>query len=141
MEWQPLVSVICLCYNHERFLEAALDSVLNQTYSNLEIIVIDDLSTDNSRNLLETYAQKHPQIKYLPNETNLGNCAGFNRGYQLSKGEYIIDFATDDILMPTRIAEQVAVFEKLSPEYGILFTDAELINEAGNHVGYFYQRN
>lgn len=141
MEKYPLVSVICLCYNHEKFLEEALDSVLNQTYPNLEVIVIDDFSTDNSRFLLETYAKKHPQIKYLPAEKNLGNCAAFNRAFAISSGKYIIDFATDDVLLPTRIAEQVAVFETLGPEYGILFTDAVLIDDSGNTLGYFYQRN
>ena len=138
---RPLVTVICLCYNHERFLKEALDSVINQTYPNLEIIVADDLSTDNSRILLEKYAKEHPQIKYLPNEKNQGNCATFNRAFALSKGEYIIDFATDDVLLPNRIEEQITAFEKLGPEFGVLFTDAELIDDEGNHLGDFYQRN
>lgn len=138
---KPLVTVICLCYNHERFLKEALDTVINQTYPNLEIIVADDFSTDNSRELLAEYAKQHPQIKYLPNEKNLGNCTTFNRAFALSHGEYIIDFATDDVLLPNRIEEQVSAFEKLSPEYGILFTDAELIDDEGKHLGNFYPRN
>src|SRR5688572_25305561 len=138
---RPLVTVICLCYNHERFLKEALDSVINQTYPNLEIIVADDFSTDNSRALLAKYAKQHPQIKYFPNEKNLGNCTTFNRAFAISKGEYIIDFATDDVLLPNRIEEQIAAFEKLGPEYGILFTDAELIDDQGKHIGNFYQRN
>lgn len=137
----PLVSVICLCFNHERFLKEALDSVLNQTYPNLEIIVVDDFSTDNSRALLATYAAQHPQIRYLPLPQNEGNCAAFNHAFGISRGEYIVDFATDDVLLPNRIAEQVAAFEQLGPEYGLLFTDAELIDDAGNHLGNFYQRH
>jgi glycosyltransferase involved in cell wall biosynthesis len=138
---QPLVSVICLCYNHARFLKEALDSVLNQTYPNLEILVVDDLSTDNSREIIEEYVQRFPQIKYLPNEKNLGNCAAFNRAYRLSKGQYLIDFATDDVLLPNRIEEQVAAFEKLDESYGILFTDAEFIDDYGNHLHNFYQHD
>jgi glycosyltransferase involved in cell wall biosynthesis len=138
---QPLVSVICLCYNHARFLRQALDSVLHQTYQNLEIIVVDDVSRDNSREIILEYARKYPQIRYLFNEKNLGNCAAFNRGYEMSKGAYLIDFATDDVLLLTRIEEQVTVFEKLGPEYGVLFTDAELIDDNGKHLGYFYDRN
>ncbi|MBK0402021.1 glycosyltransferase [Adhaeribacter sp. BT258] len=138
---QPLVSVICLCYNHARFLREALDSVLNQTYQNLEIIVVDDLSTDNSREIIEDYVRRFPQIKYLPNAQNLGNCVAFNRAYRLSKGKYLIDFATDDVLMPERIAEQVAAFEKLDESYGILFTDAEFIDDFGNHLLNFYKRD
>ena len=138
---QPLVSVICLCYNHARFFREALDSVLNQTYKNLEIIVVDDFSTDNSRAIIEEYVARFPQIKYLPNEKNIGNCAAFNRGYRLSKGAYLIDFATDDVLLPNRIEEQVAAFEKLDESFGILFTDAEFIDDNGNHLYNFYKHD
>src|SRR5690606_21799141 len=138
---QPLVSVICLCYNHARFLAEALDSVLNQTYKNLEIIVVDDQSTDNSRAIIEDYVSRFPQIKYLPNEQNLGNCTAFNRAYRLSKAKYLIDFATDDVFLPERIAEQVAAFEKLDKSYGVLFTDAEFIDDNGRHLHNFYKRD
>ncbi len=138
---KPLVSVICLCFNHGRFLKEALDSVLAQTYPNLEIIVVDDFSTDNSRELLKTYAARYSQITCLLNEKNLGNCASFNRAFAISKGEYLIDFATDDEMFPTRIAEQIEAFQNLGPEYGVVFTDAELIDESGKHAGYFYRRN
>ena len=138
---QPLVTLICLCYNHARFLREALDSVLNQTYPNLEIIVADDFSTDNSREIIEEYVRKFPRIKYLPNERNLGNCAAFNRAFKISQGEFIIDFATDDVLMPERVAEQIAAFEKLDASYGVIYTDAELIDDSGRHLGYFYKRD
>ena len=138
---QPLVTVVCLCYNHSRFLRIALDSVLNQTYPNLEIIVVDDFSTDNSREIIAEYVEKYPQITYLPNDGNIGNCAAFNRAYEISKGEYLIDFATDDVLLPERITEQVAAFEELGPAYGIIYTDAELIDDFGNHLGYYYKRD
>jgi glycosyltransferase involved in cell wall biosynthesis len=138
---QPLVTVVCLCYNHARFIRDALDSVLAQTYTNLEIIVVDDLSTDDSRNIIAEYVQKYPQIKFLPNEKNLGNCAAFNRAWEISKGDYLIDFATDDVLMPERISEQVAAFETLDPGYGIIYTDAVLIDDNSREIGYYYKRD
>lgn len=137
----PLVSVICLCYNHERFIREALDSVLNQTYPNLEIIIVDDLSQDNSRKIILEYVKRYPQIRYIFNEKNLRNCAAFNKGYEISRGEFIVDFATDDVLLPTRIEEQVRCFQNLGPDYGVIFTDAELIDNNSKHISFFYKRN
>lgn len=137
----PLVSVICLCYNHGRFLVEALDSVRCQTYPHVEILVIDDASTDNSRQLLQAYAAAHPQIRLMLLEHNLGNCRAFNRGLDQARGEFIIDFATDDVMLPGRVAAQVQAFSSLGPDYGIVFTDAELIDEASRSLGYFYKRD
>jgi glycosyltransferase involved in cell wall biosynthesis len=137
----PLVSVICLCYNHERFLVEALDSVRHQTYARVEIIVVDDASTDNSQQLLRQYAAAHPQIRLILNQENSGNCRAFNQGFALARGEFIIDFATDDIMLPGRVAAQVQAFENLGPDYGIVFTDAELIDEQSHTLGYFYKRD
>lgn len=138
---QPLVTIICLCFNHARFLREALDSVLAQSYPNLEIIVADDFSTDNSRDIISEYVRKYPQLIYLPSEKNLGNCAAFNRAFAISKGEFIIDFGTDDVLMPERVAEQVAAFQQLDGTYGVIYTDAELIDEASNSLGKYYKRD
>ncbi|WP_207435608.1 glycosyltransferase family 2 protein [Sabulibacter ruber] len=137
---QPLVSIICLCYNHAPFLREALDSVLAQTYSNLEILLVDDLSTDDSVTIIEEYVRQYPQIRFIRHQENKGNCASFNEALQLSKGEFIIDFATDDVLAPERVAKQVEAFQQLSPTYGVVYTDAELIDEQSVHLGYFYSR-
>lgn len=136
----PLVSVICLCYNHARFLNEALDSVVNQTYPNLEIIAVDDTSTDESAQILQEYQARHPQIKLILHTQNTGNCRAFNEAFALSSGDYIIDFATDDILLPNRIAEQVEAFEQLDQSYGVLYTDAELIDEDSRFIRNFYKR-
>jgi glycosyltransferase involved in cell wall biosynthesis len=136
----PLVSIICLCYNHEPFLRQALDSVLAQTYVNLEILVVDDKSTDASVEIIQEYCVRFPQIRFLPNQKNQGNCASFNQALQLSQGEFIIDFATDDVLHPERVARQVAVFHGLPATYGVVYTDAELIDEQSRSLGFFYAR-
>ncbi|MGV3502469.1 MAG: glycosyltransferase family 2 protein [Adhaeribacter sp.] len=136
----PLVSVICLCYNHERFLLEALESVRNQTYPNVEMIVIDDASTDNSPRLLQQYAAAHPEVHLILSARNTGNCRAFNLALEKAKGAYIIDFATDDVMLPTRVAAQLQAFENLEPDYGIVYTDAELIGEDSRRLGYFYKR-
>src|SRR5690554_6116465 len=103
---QPLVSVICLCHNHERFLEEAIDSVLDQTYPNIEIIVVDDASTDGSKALLKDICVKN-NLPFIDIAENIGNCAAFNKGFSVAKGKYVIDFAMDDVMMPERIEKQV----------------------------------
>lgn len=137
----PLVSVICLCYNHERFLLEALESVRNQTYPKVEMIVIDDASTDGSARLLQQYAAAHPEVELVLLPQNAGNCRAFNRGLELAQGSFIIDFATDDVMLPTRVAAQLQAFEALEPDYGLVYTDAELIGEDSRHLGYFYKRS
>jgi glycosyltransferase involved in cell wall biosynthesis len=127
----PLVSVICLCYNHERFVTEAIQSVLNQTYRNLEIIIVDDKSTDRSRDQIERIAAANDSIVYIPLSENVGICKAFNRGLAKAKGEFIVDFATDDIFDPERIKKQVDRFEQLDSSYGVVFTDAFYVNAEG----------
>lgn len=136
----PLVSVICLCYNHRRFVEQALESVLNQTYTNVELVVVDDFSTDGSVEVIRRFIQKYPQVSFLALEKNLGNCRAFNKGYDQSKGEFIIDLAADDLLGPDRIEKGVASFLKNGERMGIHFSDAEIINEDGMLKGYHSDR-
>ncbi|WP_210487465.1 glycosyltransferase family 2 protein [Rufibacter aurantiacus] len=137
----PLVSIICLCFNHAAFLREALDSVLAQTYPNLDILVVDDLSTDHSVEIIEEYVQRYPQIRFIRHTQNQGNCASFNEALQVSQGDFIIDFATDDVLHPERVARQVEAFQQLPASYGVVYTDAELIDEQGASLSFFYTRS
>lgn len=127
----PLVSVICLCYNHERFVAESIHSVFAQTYPNLEVILVDDQSTDNSRRVISGLLERYPSMKYLPLERNAGNCTAFNRGFALSSGAYIVDFSADDVLLPDRLTKQVALFETLDQSFGVVFTDVEYMDENG----------
>src|SRR5690349_1932030 len=128
---QPLVSVICLCYNHQQFVQEAIESVFRQTYPNLQIIVVDDASTDNSVREIEKTIAAAPHVQFLPLKQNLGNCKAFNAGLALAKGDYIIDFATDDLMMPERIEHQVRFFSSFDESYGVNFTDAVYIDING----------
>ena len=122
----PLVSVICLCYDHARFVEEAIQSVLAQTYKNIQVIVVDDASTDNSVAVIRDVISRsgRTDIEFLSLSENIGNCSAFNRGLALAKGEYIIDLATDDYIAPDRIERQVKFFSSLDESYGVIFSDA-----------------
>ncbi len=139
---EPLVSVIALSYNHELFIKQALSSVLNQTYPAIELILVDDASTDQSVNTAKTYLEENPAlfpVKILFLKENVGSCTAFNRGLALAQGKYVIDFATDDIMLPQRVEQQVSYFESLPDDYGVVFTEAEYVDQTGNHLWYHYR--
>ncbi|MEO7989953.1 MAG: glycosyltransferase [Chryseolinea sp.] len=141
---EPLVSVICLSYNHERFVEEAIRSVINQTYKNIEIIVVDDASNDSSQSVIGRLIIEFPSIQFLPIKKNVGNCKAFNLAFALSKGYFIIDFATDDIMTSDRIAKQIDQFQSLPQDVGVVFTDATYVNEDGfflrQHYEYLFRK-
>ena len=137
---KPLVSVICLCFNHSKFVVQAIESVLNQTYDNIELIVVDDASEDGSQQIIEKAQQIHG-FTTIFNETNQGNCTSFNHGLKQSKGKYIIDLAADDILLSERIQIGVEELEQKGAHFGVHFCDIELINEQGKSLGTHYRRD
>jgi glycosyltransferase involved in cell wall biosynthesis len=141
MNRQPLVTVICLCYNHAKYVEASIQSVLTQTYPNIQLIVMDDFSTDNSVEVITEIVKQNAEIEFIRNEYNQGNCRAFNTALKKAKGDYIIDLAADDILLKERIDKGVATFQNRSADYGVNFTDAEIINENGDFIRYHYQHN
>lgn len=130
----PLVSVICLCYNQNRFVREAIESVINQSYTPVQLIIVDDASTDGSRETIKQVKEQYPQVEVLMLDENVGNCRAFNRGLALAKGDYLIDLAADDILLPERIKTGVEVLAKAGDEYGVHFSDAELIDEQGKFI-------
>ena len=130
----PLVTVICLCYNHERFVQEAIESVLNQTYPNIEVIIVDDASNDNSRKVISEKLRSHPELNVVFLDTNVGICRAFNAGWRIASGEFVVDFSTDDVLLPERIEKQVRYFQSTGKSNGVVFTDAVYIDEQGREV-------
>lgn len=139
MQHSPLVSVICLCYNHEKYVEESLESVINQSYTNIELIIIDDCSTDNSKKVIEKWLLKHPTITFISNKRNLGNTTSFNKAVKFSKGEYIIDLATDDILLKDCVATQVETFKNSTyKNLGIVYGNVSIIDDNNNFITNYY---
>lgn len=103
---KPLVSIIINNYNYGYFLHEAIDSALNQTYSQIEVIVVDDGSTDNSRDIVASYGNRIiPVLK-----ENGGQASAFNAGFAASRGDIICILDSDDIFLPNKVAEIVNVF-------------------------------
>ncbi|HNP18251.1 MAG TPA: glycosyltransferase [Fulvivirga sp.] len=134
----PLVSVICLCYNHERFVKASIRSVIEQTYPNIEIIVVDDHSTDSSVREIENLQIEYPQIKFYPLNENVGNCKAFNIGLANSTGDFIIDLASDDLLLADRVSKGVIALNNAGELYGVNFCNAAIINDESIILNHFY---
>lgn len=135
----PLVSVICLCYNHEQFVVASLESVINQSYKNIELIIVDDKSSDNSAAIIKQWQQTHPDVKVLINPTNLGNTKAFNLAVKKARGSYLIDLAADDILLPNCITQQIACFNNSPENTAIVFGNAYLINPEGKRLSPYFK--
>lgn len=114
-----------------------MESVLNQTYKNYELIVVDDGSSDGSVQVIENIIRKHPQVAFIKLDKNQGVCKAFNTALKLSTGDFIIDLAADDVLYPNRLERGIKVFQDLDDEYGVIFGDAEWINEQGTRL-YFH---
>jgi len=115
----PKISVIMPVYNGEKYLKEAIDSILNQTYADFELLLINDASTDHTENVINSY--NDDRIVYIKNEKNLGLIKTLNKGLDLAKGEFIARMDQDDISLPERFEKQIAVFEK-NPEIGVCGT-------------------
>jgi glycosyltransferase involved in cell wall biosynthesis len=128
---QPLVSVVMAVYNAEKYLNESIDSVLNQTYTNFELIVVNDGSTDSSKDIIFSYPDK--RIKYFENLRNLGLVPTRNKLLEKAKGKYIATLDSDDVALPERLQLQVEFMEN-NPDYGMCGTFYKLISTKGDFL-------
>lgn len=122
---KPLVSVIMPAYNAEKFIEKAIMSVIAQTYTNWELIVIDDGSKDATAEIVIQLAQQDSRIVFYANEKNMGVARTRNRGFDLAKGEYVALLDSDDIWLEEKLEKQLALFSETDADivytsYGII---------------------
>lgn len=110
MKHKPIVSVIMPVYNAEAYVGEAIESILAQTYIDIDFIIINDGSVDSTADIVESYADS--RIRYYANDMNRGIVYTLNRGLSLAKGEYIARMDSDDVSLPERLAQQVAYMEK-----------------------------
>lgn len=130
---QPLVSVVMPAYNAEQYIGLAIESILNQTYNNFELIIVEDCSTDNTFQIVQNY--KDIRIKLLKNNFNRGIAFSTNKGLELSGGKYIALLDDDDIAVKERLALQVEYLEK-HEDIDILGGRSAFIDEKGNIFKY-----
>lgn len=124
----PLVSVITPCYNHAQYLPEALDSVLRQTYSNWECIIVNDCSSDNTEEVAKTYCNKDARFRYCPLDHNQGLCTARNKGIGMSSGKYILPLDADDIIAECYLEEAVKVMESRE-EVKVVYGQGEYFGE------------
>ena len=112
----PTISVVMPVYNREDLLPRAIDSILNQTYKDFELIIVDDASTDASGNIAHIYAQKDSRIKVIKNDKNKGISFSRNKGMDAARGKYIAIMDSDDQALPFRLEKSIKVLKE-NPKY------------------------
>ena len=129
----PKVSIIIPSFNQGQFLEASICSVLEQDYPNLECIVVDGGSKDNSVEIIKKYQDR---FAWWVSEKDKGHADALNKGFSRATGDILAWLNSDDIYFPSAVSEAVAVLQKL-PEVGMVYGDADLIDDDGETVGQF----
>ncbi len=135
MRTKPRVSVIIPAHNAGEFLRPAIQSILDQTFSDFELIVVNDGSKDNTRTIVQSFVAKDARVRLISYRQNKGESAAANIGFQKSCGEYIARMDADDIAHPTRLEKQVAFMDQ-HPAYIVVGTQAQIINEFDQVIGH-----
>lgn len=135
---QPLVSIVFTSYNHQEYLSQALDSLVNQNYSNLEIIIIDDCSTDGSQEILKQY-EHYENIELKLQKINSGSYVkASNFGASFAKGDYLLFAQCDDFSDPNQI-ERLVIKALEFPHAGVIYSKSHLIDSKGVILSNDYQ--
>lgn len=127
---EQLISIITPVYNAEKYLAETIESVLDQTYSNFEYILVDDCSPDKSAEIIQKYAMEDNRVKYIKLEENSGAAVARNKGLELSKGSYIAFIDSDDKWMPSKLQKQISFMEENN--VGFSYTKFDLIHQDGS---------
>jgi glycosyltransferase involved in cell wall biosynthesis len=133
MNRPPLVTVVTPSFNQAGYLEETIQSVLHQTYPNIEYIIMDGGSTDKSQEIIKKYASK---LAYWVSEKDRGQTDAINKGFAMAKGEVIAWLNSDDTLLPNAVEEAVA-FLKENPDIGLVYGDTNYIDENSQVIGRF----
>lgn len=129
---KPTISVVMPVYNGEKYLKEAIESILNQSFKDFELILINDGSTDSSTEIVKSFNDQ--RIVFIDNGGNIGLSKSFNKGIALAKGTYIARMDADDIATPERLEKQLKYLEA-NPEIDILGSAITIINEHGQNIG------
>lgn len=123
---EPLVTIFTPVYNHEQYLDEYFESVINQTYRNIQLILIDDASPDQSKTVIEKWLtrleERFENFTYIPREENKGLIYNCNESLELAKGKYIYAFASDDVMFKENIREKVDYLEN-NKSYAMVYSD------------------
>ena len=139
---QPLVTIVAVCYNQAHLVAETLDSIRNQTYPNIQLIIADDGSADGSKQAIESWiADNNSDAQFISHPVNLGLTRNINSAIPYIKGDYYQVFGCDDIMFPEKIEKQVRLLEE-NKLAGIVYSDMLLIDETGMQLDKtYYQRD
>lgn len=129
----PQISVVMSVYDGIPYLEEAVESILNQTFSDFEFIIIDDCSKDRSWEIIDRYAKQDQRVRLFQNEENIGLTKSLNKGLELAQGEYIARQDADDVSLPRRFEAQASVLEN-KPNVVLVSSNLEVINSDGFRI-------
>lgn len=127
---KPIVSVLLPAYNAENYISIAIESILKQTYTQFELIIIDDFSTDKTASIIKEFKKKDKRIVFFQNKKNLKLSKTLNKGIEMAKGKYIARMDADDWSFPKRLEKQVDFLEK-NAEIGIVGGSMQIMDENG----------
>lgn len=131
------VSIVIPTYNQEKYIAETVESVINQTYTKLEIIISDDCSTDRTIEILREYEQKDSRIKLLLSDINEGISKNFNKAFDACTGEFTAFLGGDDLMKPTKIEKQVEFLNK-NKEYVLCGHNIEMYNDVTKKIEYLH---
>lgn len=126
----PLVSVIMLSYNHKDYIDSAINSVLNQSFQDWELIIIDDASTDGSQQLIKNLSENDDRIKVIYHETNQGIASSTNEGIEAAKSKFIAFLDSDDIWHTDKLLMQITLLKE--DDNTVIWSEGEIIDESGS---------
>lgn len=130
MNEQALVSVIMPNFNYAKYLQQSINAVLTQTYPFVELIIVDDASTDHSLAIIQEYVQQNKNVQLIANKTNKGVVACRNLGIELAKGSFLCFIDPDDYWEPNKLALQLQTMD--ANDSNLCFTDLQIIDSEGN---------
>ena len=128
-----LVSVIITTYKHQKFIDKTILSIINQTYSNWELIIVNDCSTDSSQSIMMHYAKTDERIKIINNLHNLKLPKSLNVGFKVATGDYFTWTSDDNLLKPDMLKRLCSELDA-SKEYGLVYSNHDDIDEEGTHI-------
>ena len=135
----PVVSIVIPCFKGERYIAQVIKSCMAQTFNNIEIIVVDDASPDNSNQHITDMMSLDSRIRLTRHETNRGVSVAFNTGFNAAHGKYFTRLAQDDLFKPGAIKRMLEALEEY-PDTDMVYTDMEYIDENGNVTGLFHAK-
>lgn len=130
---EDLVSIVMPTWNCGKFIGESIESVQAQTYINWELLIVDDCSTDNTREIVERYSSKDNRIKYHCLEQNSGAAIARNTALRMAQGRWVAFLDSDDLWLPLKLEKQVKFM--IEGNYGFSYTKYEIINEFGEQIG------